>query len=99
MKMKGQSQGSHSLDEGESYFSYLLSPLRKPNHKVGEIAVEHGGGRGGGGGSCGGGGYGKHERCQGDVDCEAELFIRHKHKKLELSKTMPSINYYYDYSA
>uniref|UniRef100_A0A803M736 Uncharacterized protein n=1 Tax=Chenopodium quinoa TaxID=63459 RepID=A0A803M736_CHEQI len=73
----------HTLDERESYFSYILSPYKGSNHKKKQIngpqrvesAIKNG----------------DNKKCNGDVDCEAEVFIRLKHKKLELSKTMSMV--------
>lgn len=72
----------YSLDERESYFSYILSPFRKKNHSKKpledtkmEITIKHG----------------DHKKCEGDINYEAEMFIRRKRKMLELSKTMVPI--------
>ncbi|KMT07733.1 hypothetical protein BVRB_6g146560 [Beta vulgaris subsp. vulgaris] len=71
----------HSLDEREKYFSSILSPYQnnqkqKPiDHHKVENAIKHG--------DC--------KKCDGDVNCEAEVFIRQRHRKLELNKTMPVI--------
>ncbi|KMT07741.1 hypothetical protein BVRB_6g146630 [Beta vulgaris subsp. vulgaris] len=74
---------NHSLDENESYFNYILSPYNNQHQKNNplarldsrkvENAMRHA----------------DHKKCEGDINCEAEIFIRQKHKKLELSKTMP----------
>lgn len=69
-----------SIDERESYFSYILSPYdmqhkhedtKLDSRKV-EKAIKHG--------DC--------EICEGDVNCEAEVFIRQMRGKLENGKTM-----------
>jgi len=84
-------QSAYALDEGETYFSHMLSPLRKnenrnthylkqqppTSHKV-EIAIKNG--------------EFKKACCAGDIDCEAEAFIREKHRQLELSKTKSMIS-------
>lgn len=64
----------HSIDESESYFSYMLSPYTNNHDKV-ESAIKNG----------------DKKKCEGDVDCEAEVFIRQKHRRLELSRTMSMI--------
>ena len=68
-----------SLDEREGYYSYILSPYKnknKNNHKKRtldcrkvESAIKHG----------------DYKKCEGDINCEAEVFIREKHKKLARS--------------
>ncbi|KMT07747.1 hypothetical protein BVRB_6g146690 [Beta vulgaris subsp. vulgaris] len=64
-----------SLDERESYFSYILSPYKNHlhkkktlNYKV-ENVMKHG----------------DYTKCEGDINCEADIFIRRKHMKLERS--------------
>uniref|UniRef100_A0A803L0T2 Uncharacterized protein n=1 Tax=Chenopodium quinoa TaxID=63459 RepID=A0A803L0T2_CHEQI len=71
---------TRSLDEHEGYFSYILSPFKKIFHKKepldrAELATKHG----------------DRKKCEGDINCEAEFFIRQKRKMLELSKTMPVV--------
>uniref|UniRef100_A0A803L0U3 Uncharacterized protein n=1 Tax=Chenopodium quinoa TaxID=63459 RepID=A0A803L0U3_CHEQI len=78
-----QNNNIHTLDERESYFSYILSPYKDSNHQEKpfnghhrvESAIKNG----------------DNKKCNGDIDCEAEVFIRLKHKKLELSKTMSMV--------
>lgn len=72
-----------SLDERGSYFPYILLPYDMQNNhekkrldsRKVEKAIKHG--------DC--------EICDGDVNCEAEVFIRQKHRKLERGKTMHMI--------
>ena len=67
----------HIIDERDNYFSYILSPFKNKNYNKPvesnkiESAIKHG----------------DSKKCQGDIDCEAEVFIQQKHKKLEYSKT------------
>uniref|UniRef100_A0A803L0U5 Uncharacterized protein n=1 Tax=Chenopodium quinoa TaxID=63459 RepID=A0A803L0U5_CHEQI len=64
-----------SLDERESYFSYILSPPYKISHQKKSVndrskvenAIKHG----------------DFKKCEGDVNCEAEVFIQRKRKKFE----------------
>uniref|UniRef100_A0A803M748 Uncharacterized protein n=1 Tax=Chenopodium quinoa TaxID=63459 RepID=A0A803M748_CHEQI len=65
-----------SLDERENYFSYILSPYKNKHHKKKsldchkvETAIKHG----------------DYKKCEGDINCEAEVFIRRKHKKKPLN--------------
>ncbi|KMT07745.1 hypothetical protein BVRB_6g146670 [Beta vulgaris subsp. vulgaris] len=70
-----------SLDERENYYSYILSPFTNHHHKKKplarldsrkvENAIKHG----------------DYKKCEGDINCEAEIFIRQKHRKLERSNT------------
>ncbi|CAO2829293.1 unnamed protein product [Amaranthus hypochondriacus] len=68
-----------SLDERESYYSYILSPYKSKKSKNKntckkktldcrkvESAIKHD----------------DYKKCEGDINCEAEVFIREKHKKL-----------------
>ena len=82
------SQNVYSLDECETYFSHVLSPLRKNknrhnHHQKQQPPTSH---------RVVSGHEFRKECCEGDVDCEAEAFIREKHKQLELSKTMSMIS-------
>ncbi|KAL2903420.1 Aspartyl/glutamyl-tRNA(Asn/Gln) amidotransferase subunit B [Bienertia sinuspersici] len=84
MKSNNNNKNIPSLDERESYFSYILSPYNMNNHHekkqvdrhLVEKAIKQG--------DC--------EICNGDVNCEAEVYIRQQHRKLKNCKTFPEIS-------